>query len=175
MSEPFIGEIRIWATNFPPRGWALADGTLLSISQNTALFSIFGTNYGGDGRTTFGLPDLRDRVPMHQGRGPGLTERRLGQGSGVNTVTLTEAQMVNHNHPVHGAKAPALGDNDDPSTASWFAQFSGANGYKATGALADMATEMCGITGAGQSHENNQPYQVLLMCVALVGIFPSRS
>jgi microcystin-dependent protein len=98
MSEPFIAEIRIFAGNFAPRGWAFCDGQLLPISQNTALFSLIGTTYGGDGRTTTALPNLQGRAPMHPGRGPGLTERRLGQKGGVETVTLSEAQMPNHNH-----------------------------------------------------------------------------
>lgn len=98
MSEPFIAEIRIFAGNFAPRGWAFCDGQLLPIAQNTALFSLIGTTYGGDGRTTTALPNLQGRAPMHPGRGPGLTSRRLGQKGGVETVTLTEAQMSSHNH-----------------------------------------------------------------------------
>ena len=175
MAEPFIGEIRIWANNFAPRGWAEANGQLLPIAQNTALFSLYGTTYGGDGRTTFALPNLQDRIPMHEGTGPGLTPRRLGENGGVTTVTLTEPQMAAHTHAAQGAKAPALGDNDDPSTASWFAQFSGANGYAAPGTLVNMAPEMCADTGGSQSHANSQPFLTLQMCVALVGLYPSRS
>jgi microcystin-dependent protein len=176
MAEPFIGEIRIWANNFAPRNWAFANGQLLPIAQNTALFSIYGTIYGGDGRTTFGLPNLQDRAPMHEGTGPGLSPRSLGQSGGTSTITLTEAQMPAHSHAAHGAKAPAVGDNDDPSTASWFAQFSGANGdgYGAPGTLANMAPEICALTGGNQSHQNMQPFQVLQMCVALVGLYPTR-
>ena len=98
MSEPFIAEIRIFAGNFAPRGWAFCNGQLLPIAQNTALFSLTGTTYGGDGRSTFGLPDLRGRAPLHPGRGPGLTDRRLGEKGGAATVTLTEAQMPAHGH-----------------------------------------------------------------------------
>ncbi|MFN2335087.1 MAG: phage tail protein, partial [Wenzhouxiangellaceae bacterium] len=98
MSEPFIAEIRIFAGNFAPRGWAYCDGQLLPISQNTALFSLIGTTYGGDGRNTTALPNLQGRTPMHPGRGPGLTSRRLGERGGVEAVTLSEAQMPNHNH-----------------------------------------------------------------------------
>ncbi|MFY1113097.1 MAG: tail fiber protein, partial [Methanosarcinaceae archaeon] len=99
-SEPFIGEIRMFAGNFAPRGWAFCDGQLLPISQNTALFSILGTTYGGDGRTTFGLPDLRGRVPVHAGSGPGLSTVRLGDTGGAETVTLSQAQMPSHNHTI---------------------------------------------------------------------------
>ena len=98
MSEPFIAEIKIWAGNFSPRGWAFCDGQLLPISQNTALFSLIGTSYGGDGRTTTALPNLQGRAPMRPGRGPGLTPRSLGQNVGTETVTLVEQQMANHNH-----------------------------------------------------------------------------
>ncbi|MDX1734065.1 MAG: tail fiber protein, partial [Halioglobus sp.] len=100
MAEPFIGEVRIWACNFAPRGWAFCSGQLLPIAQNTALFSLLGTTYGGDGRTTFGLPNLVDRAPMHPGSGPGLTTRRLGESGGDSAVTLSEAQIPSHNHPL---------------------------------------------------------------------------
>jgi len=100
MSEPFIAEIRIFAGNFAPRSWAFCNGQLLPVAQNTALFSLIGTTYGGDGRTTTALPNLEGRAPMHPGRGPGLTSRRLGQRTGVETVTLTEAQIPNHSHTV---------------------------------------------------------------------------
>ena len=106
MSEPFIAEVRIFATNFAPRGWAFCNGQLLSIAQNTALFSLVGTTYGGDGRTTFGLPNLKGRLPMHPGRGPGLTSRKLGQTGGVTTVTLTEAQLPNHSHTISARTIP---------------------------------------------------------------------
>ena len=110
MSEPFVAEIRIMAFNFAPRGWAFCDGQLLPISQNTALFSLIGTTYGGDGRTTTALPNLRDRAPMHPGRGPGLTARRLGQKVGVDTVTLVEAQIPSHTH------SPMQSGIDPPTT-----------------------------------------------------------
>ena len=103
MSEPFIAEVRIFAGNFAPRGWSFCDGQLLPIAQNTALFSLIGTTYGGDGRTTTALPNLEGRAPMHPGRGPGLTARRLGARVGAETVTLTEAQIPQHNHTARGA------------------------------------------------------------------------
>ena len=104
MSEPFVAEIRIFAGNFAPRNWAFCNGQLLPISQNTALFSLIGTTYGGDGRTTTALPNLQGRAPMHAGRGPGLTDRRLGQKGGVETVTLSEAQMPNHTHTLQATE-----------------------------------------------------------------------
>src|SRR5262245_46307226 len=106
MAEPFIGEIRVFGFNFAPLGWATCDGQLLAISQNTALFSLIGTFYGGDGQTTFGLPDLRSRVPLHQGQGPGLSAHSLGSKTGAESVTLTAQQMPSHTHPVscHGTK-----------------------------------------------------------------------
>ena len=107
MADPFIAEIRIFAGNFAPRGWAFCNGQLLPISQNTALFSLVGTTYGGDGRTTFGLPNLQGRVPMHPGNGPGLTARQLGESGGVETVTLAESQMPTHTHGLNAAPDPA--------------------------------------------------------------------
>ena len=105
MSEPFVGEIRMFAGNFAPRGWAFCDGQLLAVSQNDALFSLLGTIYGGDGRTTFGLPDMRGRIPIHAGHGPGLSERRLGAKGGAEQVTLTVNQMPSHGHPARADTA----------------------------------------------------------------------
>src|SRR6266496_5051174 len=106
MADPFLGEIRIFAGNFAPRGWAVCNGQLLAISQNTALFSLLGTTYGGDGRTTFGLPNLQGRAPMHQGQGPGLTPRTLGEQAGSQTVTLIANEMVSHNHAMVASTSP---------------------------------------------------------------------
>jgi microcystin-dependent protein len=100
MSQPFLGEIRMFGFNFPPRGWALCNGQILSIAQNTALFALLGTMYGGNGQTTFALPDLRSRVPLHMGQGPGLSSYTLGQAAGSESVTLTTPQLPSHNHPV---------------------------------------------------------------------------
>ena len=116
MSEPFIAEIRIFGGNFAPRSWAFCDGQLLPIAQNTALFSLIGTTYGGDGRTTTGLPNLQGRAPMHPGRGPGLTSRRLGQNGGQETATLGEAQMPNHSHAFQGNSLPASVNAPDKTT-----------------------------------------------------------
>lgn len=171
MSDPFIAEIRIFAGNFAPRGWAFCDGQLLPIAQNTALFSLVGTVYGGDGRTTFGVPNLQDRVPMHPGRGPGLSSRRLGEGGGVRNVTLTPQQLPPHTHPMTASLQPA--DDDDPSAAAVLARAE-APIYAST-AGATLAPEASTSQGGGQAHNNLQPYLALHFIIALVGTFPSRS
>lgn len=170
MSLPFIAEIKIFAGNFAPRSHAFCNGQLLPIAQNTALFSLIGTTYGGDGRTTVGLPNLQDRVPMHPGRGPGLTSRRLGQSGGVNTVTLAAANLPAHSHSLTGStEAPDSSSpaGNFPATAPKFEQ---------TGSdLAPMANEAALPTGGGGAHHNQQPYIKLNFIIALQGIFPSRS
>lgn len=168
MSEPFIAEIRIFAGNYAPRGWAFCDGRLLPISQNTALFSLVGTNYGGDGETTFGLPNLQGRAPMHAGRGPGLTARRLGQWGGSETVTLTESQMPNHNHPVSVLAMPATTGTPSQTTALAVAD---ADTYGPATDLEPMAEEQI---GGSQLHNNLQPYLAMNFIIALVGMYPSR-
>jgi microcystin-dependent protein len=171
MSEPFVAEIRIFAGNFAPRGWAFCNGQLLPVSQNTALFSLIGTTYGGDGRTTTALPNLQGRAPMHPGRGPGLTARRLGQRGGVETVTLTEAQMPNHNHTLRATTED--GNRQDPSGNS-FAR--GTPMYlpppQTTGPLAENALPDA---GGSQAHNNMQPFLTMNYIIALVGLYPSRS
>ncbi len=173
MSEPFVAEIRIFAGNFAPRGWAFCNGQLLPISQNTALFSLIGTTYGGDGRSTTALPNLEGRAPMHPGRGPGLTSRRLGQRGGVEMVTLSEAQMPNHNHTM-GAAPP--GNQDDPSNAAILASnTAGALSYGPATNMQPMADATLPATGGSQSHNNMQPYLAINFIIALVGLYPSRS
>ncbi len=175
MSEPFIGEIKMVGFNFAPRGWSLCDGQLLPISQNSALFSLLGTIYGGDGRTTFALPDLRGRVPTHQGTGPGLTQRRIGQKFGQETVTLNVGNMPSHTHT-----AKLHGKSDDAGTN----EVSGvvlANASENTYADEDPDVEMgtgsvtLENTGGSQSHYNMQPTLCINFVIALVGLFPSRS
>ncbi len=168
MSEPFIAEIRIFAGNFAPRGWAFCDGQLLPISQNTALFSIIGTTYGGDGRSTTALPDLQSRAAMHPGRGPGLTSRRLGQKGGTETVTLSEAQMPNHSHTVQAQARPAT--ENDAAKNYWAPQ---SNFYANSGDVT-MASNGVENTGGSQLHNNRQPFLVLNFIIALVGLYPSR-
>jgi microcystin-dependent protein len=172
MSEPFIAEVRIFAGNFAPRGWAFCSGQLLPISQNTALFSLIGTTYGGDGRTTTALPNLQDQVPMHPGRGPGLTSRRLGERGGTDTVTLISNQIPSHTHSMKGV-------SDAPNQSSPAgARLAAAPMYEAgdtTGTLADLASSAMGNSGSGGSHNNIQPYLGLFFIIALVGLYPSRN
>lgn len=174
MSEPFIAEIRIFAGNFAPRGWAFCDGQLLPVSQNTALFSLIGTTYGGDGRSTTALPNLQGRAPMHPGRGPGLTARRLGERGGVESVTLTEAQIPNHNHTLNGVQRPA--DQDDPNNTVYPGVMVGATPYRDSPTnLVDMAPQALKNAGGNQFHNNMQPYLTINYIIALVGLYPSRS
>ena len=170
MSDPFVGEIRMFAGTFAPRGWALCDGQLLAIAQNDALFSLFGTIYGGDGRTTFGLPDLRGRIPIHAGTGPGLTQRRIGQKSGAETHTLTAAQMASHRHQ------SASSDHADLGTpVGNVVGFSSAVPiYGDTGAPGMNAAAHVNV-GGSQSHTNLMPFQCVNFIVALFGVYPSRN
>ena len=175
MSEPFIAEIRIFAGNFAPRGWAFCDGQLLPIAQNTALFSLIGTVYGGDGRTTTALPNLKARAPMHPGRGPGLTDRRLGEKLGAPAVTLTEAQMPNHGHTqtaFPGGRAGSGNSNDVSGSQISRAQ---SNVHYAASGNAQMAANAIGNNGGGQPHNNLQPFLGMNYIIALVGLYPSRS
>lgn len=172
MSEPFIAEIRIFAGNFAPRSWAFCNGQLLPISQNTALFSLVGTTYGGDGRTTLGLPNLQGRAPMHPGRGPGLTDRRLGERSGTQTVTLTEAQMPNHNHAVRAVADP--GEDPGPGGKS-FGRSVGGTAYGASADLVALDSDAMPATGGSGSHNNRQPFLGLNFIIALQGLYPSRN
>lgn len=172
MSEPFIAEIRIFAGNFAPKGWAFCNGQLLPISQNTALFSLIGTTYGGDGRTTTALPNLEGRAPMHPGRGPGLTSRRLGERGGTSIVTLTEAQMPNHFHSVIADVNAAAGNNAE---GSYFAATAASNVYGTPASTDPMASQMVGETGGSQAHNNMQPFLGINFIIALVGLYPSRS
>ncbi|CAM2007924.1 phage tail protein [Acanthopleuribacter pedis] len=171
MSEPFIAEIRIFAGNFAPRSWAFCDGQLLPVSQNTALFSLIGTTYGGDGRSTTALPDLQGRVPMHPGRGPGLTSRRLGQRGGVEMVSLTEAQMPNHTHPMSGTR-----DRGDFTTPASGRSLARAQIYgNASNTHVTMASQSLPSAGGSQPHNNLQPFIAMNFIIALQGLYPSRS
>jgi microcystin-dependent protein len=173
MSEPFIAEVRIFAGNFAPRNWAFCDGQLLPISQNTALFSLIGTTYGGDGRTTTALPNLQGRAPMHPGRGPGLTSRRLGERGGVTTVALTEAQMPNHNHAMRASSAP--GELSEPTNQSALARTGGGSAYGPATNLVPLADTVLPPAGGSQSHNNLQPFLAINFIIALFGLYPSRS
>ena len=172
MSEPFIGEIRANGFNFAPRGWAFCDGQLLPISQNSALFSLLGTTYGGDGRSTFGLPDLQGRAALHMGQGPGLSNRPLGQKSGAETNTLNVNQLASHNH-LFSPPSGSTSGNTDVATNNVFALAEEDNYLNSPNAA--MAEGTTGNTGNSQSVNNMQPNLVVNFCIALVGVFPSRN
>ena len=177
MSSPFLGEIKMFAGNFAPVGFAFCSGQLMSISQNTALFSILGTTFGGNGTQTFGLPDLRGRVPLHQGQGPGLTQRVLGEQDGVEQVTLNTGTVPPHTHPA-GANT-AVGTLTDPTGNVW-ATAGAARGKKMYSATAGTSPAMkTGIVGpaggAPVAHNNLMPYLAVSFIIALNGIFPSRN
>jgi len=174
MAEPFVGQIILTGFNFAPRGYALCNGQLMSIAQNTALFSLLGTTFGGDGQVTFALPDLRGRAPIHQGQGPGLSNRTMGEVSGSETVTLISTQMPMHNHllavtNVGGALTTPNGNfiaaSSDGSTAF----------FRPTSDGSTLNPQSIGLSGGNQPHENMQPYLVISFSIALEGIFPSRN
>jgi microcystin-dependent protein len=171
MSEPFVGEIRMFAGNFAPRGWAFCDGQLLAVSQNDALFSLLGTIYGGDGRTTFGLPDLRGRIPIHSGHGPGLSERRLGAKGGAEKVTLTVNQMPSHGHNFYGSDSVATS-----TTPAGQGLVRADQNFYASNTPPNLALSSESITGAGgsRSHSNLMPYLCVHYIIALFGVYPSR-
>ncbi len=171
MSEPFVGEIRMFAGSFAPRGWALCDGQLLAVGQNDALFSLLGTIYGGDGRTTFGLPDLRGRVPIHQGAGGGLTLRRLGSMGGAEQVVLTVDELPPHTHALRGLEAPA--DQASPVGALPAEAEIDPYGAPPVAGPADGGAVLSD-TGGSRAHTNLMPTLAVNFIIALVGIYPSR-
>lgn len=178
MSEPFLGEIKMFAGNYAPRGYAFCNGQVLPINQNQALFSLLGTTYGGNGQTTFALPDLRGRMPMHAGTGPGLTNRVLGAGIGTVTETLSAGHLPAHTHTLNAANN-AAGTTGSPgptvglaTTAT--AKIYGATTYNGVSTLTTMAQPLGG-TGGSQPHMNQQPYLGINFIIALQGIFPSRN
>ena len=170
MSTPFLGEIRIFPYNFAPRGWAFCQGQILAIAQNTALFSLLGTTYGGNGQTTFALPDLRGRVAMSSGQGPGLSNYVIGELSGTETVTLNSTQMPAHNHLLNGSN----NDATDSAPQGNVPAVIPSGGYTAT---PNTQMNPGAVTNAGgsQPHGNLQPFLILNFCIALNGIFPSRN
>lgn len=176
MSSPFVAEIRIFPFNFPPRGWAFCDGQLLSISQNTALFSLLGTMYGGDGKSNFALPGLQGNAAMHRGTGPGLSTRDQGEVSGTTSVTLLTSELPLHTHTFGGSVAGG-GDSQTPVASIW-AQVPGraaVNLYNAGPATGAVNPNALAVTGGSLPHNNMQPYLTLNFCIALQGIFPPRS
>ncbi|GJD48288.1 hypothetical protein OPKNFCMD_1005 [Methylobacterium crusticola] len=177
MSEPFLGEIRLFGGNYAPRGWALCNGQLLQISQNTALFAILGTTFGGDGRTTFGLPDLQGRVPVHSGTGAGLPPAALGQRGGATTVTLATPQIPQHTHALSAVKAP--GGLTDPTNAYLTPTNDGQGtvypSFAATGTTVPMNPGSVAVSGGSQPHDNMQPYLCVTFIIALEGLYPARN
>lgn len=176
MSEPFVGEIRMFAGNFAPRGWAFCDGQLLAVSQNDALFSLLGTIYGGDGRTTFGLPDLRGRLPIHAGQGPGLSSRRLGSKEGSEKATVATNQLPAHSHRFQAFSE--FGVTASPASAS-LATVTAGNLYHTPSTspalpFVNMNSAALGSTGGNATHDNMMPYICVNFIVALFGIYPSR-
>lgn len=183
--EPYLGQIMMFGGNFAIRGWSLCNGQLLSISQNSALFSILGTTYGGDGRTTFALPDLRGRVAVHPGHGPGLSDYRLGEKGGVEYVTLNSAQMPSHSHAAQLKASATDATIGTPTAGASLATpgalsgrtFTATLGYDGAAPGVDLssASILVGNTGSSQPHLNMQPFLCVNHLIALVGIFPSRS
>jgi len=177
--DPFIGQIIMFGGNFAPRGWAFCDGQLLPIAQNSALFSILGTIYGGDGRTTFALPEMRGRVAMHEGNGPGLGTRVLGQRGGAQTTTLNTTNLPSHNHTATMRAESAAGSTGNPTGNLLGVITTGANIYAPPVPATEVSMSSDSIvvnnTGGNQAFGNEQPYTVVNYIIALVGTFPSRS
>ncbi|MEP6796246.1 MAG: tail fiber protein [Saprospiraceae bacterium] len=170
--DPFVAEIRIFSGNFAPTGWAQCNGQLLPISQNTALFSLLGTYYGGNGQSTFALPNLQGSAPMHHGQGPGLSERFLGEQSGSETITLLTSEMPVHNHPL--MSIGDVGDVNTP-TGNGMARSTGAAVYNPSGSLAQLSPNALGVNGSSFPHNNLQPLLTLNFIIALQGVYPPRT
>jgi microcystin-dependent protein len=177
MSDPFVAEIRIFPFNFAPTGWAMCNGQLLPISQNTALFSLLGTTYGGDGKSTFALPNLEGRAAMQQGQGPGLSQRFLGEQSGTETVTLLTTEMASHTHTLGGSVA-ANGASLTPVANLWAQAPQGRgslNIYHEAAATGAVNPNCMPNAGGGLPHNNLQPYLTLNFCIAMQGVYPPRT
>jgi microcystin-dependent protein len=172
MSDQFVAEIRIFPFNFPPTGWAFCDGQLMPISQNTALFSLLGTVYGGDGKSTFALPDLQGNAPMQPGQGQGLSQRFLGEQSGVETITLLVSEMPFHTHSIMASQRDAIDRIPGPATQP--AVGVALSYYAPAANFTPMAFQALSPAGGGLPHNNMQPYLTLSFCIALQGIFPQR-
>ena len=177
MADPFVAEIRIFPFNFAPKGWAWCDGQLLPLSQNTALFSLLGTTYGGDGKSNFALPDLQGRAPMHPGQGPGLSLHDLGETGGSETVSLLESEIPSHNHAMKGHNGDGA-DAQNPSANTSLAQSSNGFAYQTVTNDANVVNLNANIlapAGGDQPHNNLMPYLTFYFNIALQGVFPPRT
>lgn len=174
MTDQFVAEIRIFGFNFPPTGWAQCDGQLMPISQNTALFALLGTFYGGDGKSTFGLPDLRGSVPLHQGQGPGLSSRGIGEQGGADFLTLLLSETPFHTHSAQVSPDP--GEIATPGPATALARAQGGQSYQTNAGanLVLMAAQTLAPSGGSLPHNNLMPYLVLNFCIAMQGVFPPQ-
>ena len=171
--DPFVAEIRIFPFNFAPKGWAFCDGQILPLSQNTALFSLLGTTYGGDGKSNFALPDMQGNAPMHPGQGPGLSLHDLGETGGSETVSLLESEIPAHSHTLRAANT--LGDSPVPTANSLARTTSFSFQQNVNANLVAMAPEALPPAGGDQPHNNMQPYLTLNFCIALQGVYPPRT
>lgn len=171
MAQPYIGEIRMFGGNFAPLGWMFCEGQVLAISQYDTLFSLIGTTYGGDGQTTFALPDLRGRIPVHQGQGPGLTNRVMGEASGVESVTLAENQMPAHSHSLLANSGEAI----MPQPTNNVLGQSHSQTYRGQTPITALNAAALSSTGSGLPHDNIMPYLCISFIIAVEGIFPSQS
>jgi microcystin-dependent protein len=172
MADPFVAEIRIFPFNFAPKGWAWCDGQLLPLSQNTALFSLLGTTYGGNGKSNFALPDLQGRAPMHPGQGPGLSLHDLGETGGSETVTLIESEIPAHTHALRGNNS--LGDSPLPGGNTLARYVNNAYQTNTTSNLVSMSASSLAPAGGDQPHNNLQPYLTFYFNIAMQGVFPPR-
>ncbi len=175
MADPFVAEIRIFPFNFAPTGWAFCDGQILPLSQNTALFSLLGTTYGGNGQSTFALPNLQGSAPMHPGQGPGLSLHDLGESGGSDTVTLLASEMPAHGHSVQCKNTPPSAGSGTPGAAMCIAKSNGGTAYTAAANLGPMAGQTIGVAGGNLPHNNLMPYLTMNVCIALQGVFLPRS
>jgi microcystin-dependent protein len=173
MADPFVAEIRIFPFNFAPKGWAWCDGQLMPLSQNTALFSLLGTTYGGNGKSNFALPDLQGRAPMHPGQGPGLSLHDLGETGGSETVTLLESEIPAHSHAWRTRND--VGEDRIPGPTEAIARSTGGLLFAAPGAVVSMAPEALPPAGGDQPHNNLMPFLTFYFCIALQGVFPPRT
>jgi microcystin-dependent protein len=172
MSNPFVAEIRIFPFNFPPKGWAFCDGQILPLSQNTALFSLLGTTYGGDGKSNFALPNMQGNAPMHPGQGPGLSLHDLGETGGSDTVSLLESEIPSHSHALQASASDGFDTN---AGSELLAKGIGIGSYGVPGGTTYLSDSAIAPAGGDQPHNNLQPYLTLNFCIALQGVYPPRT